>query len=127
VSYAARHGVSPSICKFEIAEELPKPRCRMPDTWVTENVFAMKPRNKRIVVQIAGWSFILLGIVGLILPVLQGLLFILVGVIILSSQYAWARVLLAKLRKRFPKVGRLADEAAAKATTWLKRIPHSKR
>jgi uncharacterized protein len=89
-------------------------------------MFAMKPRNKRIVVQIAGWSFILLGIVGLILPVLQGVLFILVGVIILSSQYAWARVLLEELRKRFPKVGRLADEAAAKATTWLKRIPHSK-
>jgi uncharacterized protein len=87
----------------------------------------MKPRTKRIVVQIAGWSFILLGIVGLVLPVLQGVLFILVGVIILSSQYAWARVLLAKLRKRFPKAGCLADEAAAKATTWLKRIPHSKR
>jgi uncharacterized protein len=89
-------------------------------------MFAMKPRTKRIVVQIAGWSFILLGIVGLILPLLQGVLFILVGLIILSSQYAWARVLLARLRKQFPKVGGLADEAAAKAAAWLKGISHSK-
>jgi uncharacterized membrane protein YbaN (DUF454 family) len=53
----------------------------------------MKPRNTRILVLIAGWSFILLGIVGLIFPFLQGGLFILVGLIVLSSQYAWARLL----------------------------------
>lgn len=82
----------------------------------------MKPRVKRMLVLIAGWSFILLGIAGLILPFLQGVLFILLGLIILSSQYAWARLLLAKLRKRFPKIGRVADEGAAKASSWLKRL-----
>jgi uncharacterized membrane protein YbaN (DUF454 family) len=82
----------------------------------------MQPRAKRIWVLIAGWSFILLGIAGLVLPFLQGVLFILVGLIILSSQYAWARLWLAKLRKRFPKTGRFADQAAIKATTWLKRF-----
>jgi uncharacterized protein len=82
----------------------------------------VKPDAKRILVPIAGWSFILLGLVGLVLPFLQGILFILVGLIILSSQYAWARLLLAKLRKRFPKIGRIADQAAARASTWLKRI-----
>ncbi len=82
----------------------------------------MKTGLKRICVLIAGWSFILLGLVGLVLPFLQGILFILVGLIILSSQYAWARLLLAKLRKRFPKIGRIADKTAAKATTWLKRF-----
>ena len=63
----------------------------------------MKPGAKRILVLIAGWSFILLGIAGLFLPFLQGVLFILVGLIILSSQYAWARLLLRKLRQRFPE------------------------
>jgi len=82
----------------------------------------MQPRAKRIVVLIVGWSFILLGIVGLVLPFLQGVLFILIGLFILSSQYAWARLLLSKLRKRFPGIVRAAHIAAAKAAEWLKRI-----
>ncbi len=86
----------------------------------------MKPRTSSIVIQIVGWSFILLGIVGLVLPFLQGILFILVGLIILSSQYAWARSLLEKLRSRFPKIARMADETAAKATAWLDRRSRSK-
>src|SRR5690349_18876629 len=63
----------------------------------------MNPRLKRILVLIVGWSFILLGIVGLFLPLLQGLLFIFVGLVLLSSQYPRARLLLRKLRARFPK------------------------
>jgi uncharacterized membrane protein YbaN (DUF454 family) len=82
----------------------------------------MQPRRKRILVLIAGWSFIILGIAGLFLPFLQGLLFILVGVIILSSHYAWARLLMAKLRKRFPTIGGLADRGAVKARALLKRF-----
>jgi uncharacterized membrane protein YbaN (DUF454 family) len=82
----------------------------------------MNSRFKKILLQIVGWTFILVGIVGLFLPFLQGILFILVGLVILSSQYAWARLLLKKVRRRYPKVGRLADQAAAKAATWLKRL-----
>jgi len=82
----------------------------------------VKSLTKRILVLIAGWGFILLGIVGLFLPVLQGVLFLLVGLIILSSEYAWAHRLLAKLRQRFPKIGRTADQATEKATAWLRRI-----
>jgi hypothetical protein len=80
------------------------------------------PRVKGILMLIAGWAFILLGIVGLILPFLQGILFIAIGLVILSSQYIWARVLLAKLRKRFPRVGRIVDKGAAKAAIWMKRL-----
>ncbi|MGA7291195.1 MAG: PGPGW domain-containing protein [Terriglobales bacterium] len=86
----------------------------------------MQSRTKQIVIQIVGWSFILLGIVGLVLPFLQGVLFILIGLIILSSQYAWARLLLAKLRKRFPKIGRAADAAVAIVRDWLKGLSRSK-
>jgi uncharacterized membrane protein YbaN (DUF454 family) len=82
----------------------------------------MKPHAKRILVLIAGWSFILLGVVGLFLPFLQGVLFILLGLIILSSQYAWARLLLRKLRERFPRIRRVADATAAKARNWLQRL-----
>ena len=82
----------------------------------------MKSYTKRILVLIAGWAFILLGILGLFLPILQGVLFLLVGLIILSSEYVWAHHLLTKVRERFPKMGRTADQATAKATAWLRRI-----
>jgi uncharacterized membrane protein YbaN (DUF454 family) len=77
---------------------------------------------KLVIVSIAGWGFILLGIVGLFLPVLQGVLFILVGLVILSSEYAWAHQWLTRLRERFPKLGRAADEAAKRAGGWLRRL-----
>lgn len=82
----------------------------------------MKSHTQRILILITGWTFILLGIVGLFLPILQGVLFLLVGLIILSSEYVWAHRLLTKLRERFPKLGRTADRAKAKAAEWLRRI-----
>jgi len=82
----------------------------------------VKTYTKRILVLIVGWAFILLGILGLFLPVLQGVLFLLVGLIILSSEYVWAHRLLTKVRERFPKIGRTADLATEKAIAWLRRI-----
>lgn len=61
---------------------------------------------KNVVKGIAGWAFIVLGIAGLFLPVLPGLLFLLVGLTILSTQHRWARRLMIRLRRRFPKASR---------------------
>jgi uncharacterized membrane protein YbaN (DUF454 family) len=77
---------------------------------------------KRALVLILGWAFIVLGIIGLFLPVLQGILFLLIGLVILSAEYAWAHRLLNKLRQRFPKIGRVADEATAKADRWTRHL-----
>jgi uncharacterized protein len=82
----------------------------------------MNRHAKRILVLIVGWFFILLGIVGLFLPILQGILFILIGLAILSSEYAWAHHLLSKLRARFPKISAAADSASERAARWLRRI-----
>jgi uncharacterized membrane protein YbaN (DUF454 family) len=82
----------------------------------------MNRHAKRVLILIVGWGFIVLGIVGLFLPVLQGFLFILVGLIVLSSEYVWAHQLLTRLRQRFPKIGRTADQASAKAAAWLRRL-----
>jgi uncharacterized membrane protein YbaN (DUF454 family) len=82
----------------------------------------MKTRAKRILLLIIGWGFILLGVVGLFLPILQGMLFLFIGLIILSSEYVWAHHVLTKVRQRFPKISRTADEAAAKAAGWLQRL-----
>jgi uncharacterized membrane protein YbaN (DUF454 family) len=82
----------------------------------------MKTRAKRILLLIVGWGFIVLGIAGLFLPILQGILFLLIGLIILSSEYAWAHHLLRKLREKFPAISRKADEAAEKASAWMRRL-----
>jgi len=70
---------------------------------------------------IVGWTFIVLGIAGLFLPVLQGILFLMIGLIILSSEYAWARHLLEKVRARFPKAAERFHEASQKARAWMNR------
>lgn len=82
----------------------------------------MTSRVKRVAVLVVGWAFILLGIAGLFLPILQGVLFILIGLAILSSEYVWAHHLLAKLKARFPKISRTADRATEKAAAWMRRM-----
>jgi len=50
-----------------------------------------------------GWFLVILGIAGLFLPFLQGILFLFLGVTILSAESKWVRRRLAKLRKHFPR------------------------
>ena len=82
----------------------------------------MRTFAKRVLVQVVGWVFILVGIVGLFLPILQGVLFLLIGLMILSTEYAWAHHLLSKIRQRFPKLSDKVDQAAQKASQWLRRM-----
>ena len=49
-----------------------------------------------------GWSFIIPGIIGLFLPFLQGILFIFVGLVILSRQSQIARSFLSRLKDKYP-------------------------
>jgi uncharacterized protein len=72
-------------------------------------------RFKRSALIILGWLFIALGIVGLFVPVLQGVLFLLVGLVILSAEYHWARKVLHKVRTRFPKLDAMINAAHEKA------------
>jgi Ca2+-transporting ATPase len=58
---------------------------------------------KRVAVLATGWIFVVAGIAGLILPVLQGFLFLLIGLVILSKEYRWAGRLVGHIRARFPK------------------------
>ena len=63
----------------------------------------------KTVVQLIGWMFLVAGIAGLFLPFLQGILFIFVGLMILSSQFEWARKVLVNARNRFPKMAEQLD------------------
>jgi uncharacterized protein len=66
----------------------------------------MEGLMKRILLKITGWTFIVLGIAGLFLPVLQGILFLFIGLTILSGEYHWARRWITRLRQRFPEADR---------------------
>ena len=77
---------------------------------------------KKALVLVVGWAFIFLGIAGLFLPVLQGILFLMIGLVILSTEYVWAHHLLTKVRAQFPKIAETADKAKEKVTHWLRRI-----
>jgi uncharacterized protein len=66
---------------------------------------------KKILIYVVGWTFIVIGIAGLVLPILQGILFICVGLLILSKELPWADRLLIKLRKKYPRIGGILEDA----------------
>ncbi len=74
----------------------------------------MKETINRIFVLVLGWSLVVLGIIGLFVPILQGILFILVGLWVLSRESHWARRSLRKMRLKFPTADRRMRELERK-------------
>jgi len=64
----------------------------------------MERQVKRFIVLMVGWMLIAFGIVGLFLPVLQGVLFILLGLYVLSRESETAHRWLQRGRKRYPQL-----------------------
>src|SRR5438105_4464088 len=80
---------------------------------------AGKPRSawKRWGIIAAGWFFILLGVIGAVLPVLRGWFFFAIRLLLLSAEVAWAHRLRQNLFRRLPKLG----EYSGRAETWTER------
>jgi hypothetical protein len=49
-----------------------------------------------------GWGLLVVGVAGLFLPVIQGLLCIAAGLTLLSTEYRWAAVCLASVKRKLP-------------------------
>ncbi|MGH6912903.1 MAG: PGPGW domain-containing protein [Geminicoccales bacterium] len=77
---------------------------------------------KVIVLQITGYGFLVLGVLGLFLPFLQGFLFILIGLLILAKHAAWAHNLLQRFRERHPKAVERIERAEIKLADWWHRF-----
>ena len=77
---------------------------------------------KKALALVVGWAFIVLGVIGLFLPFMQGILFLMIGLTILSSEYVWAHHLLTKVRGRFPRIAIFSDRAREKATGWMRSV-----
>lgn len=61
---------------------------------------------KTVIRHVAGWGFLLLGVAGLFLPVLQGWLFIGLGALLLSPDVRFFRRLLEWIERRSPLLKR---------------------
>lgn len=81
----------------------------------------MNRTHKRWLLLAIGWGFVLLAIAGFIVPVLPGLLFLALGLVVLSGEYIWARNLLSKLTARFPGLATHLTYATEKAHAWMGR------
>lgn len=75
----------------------------------------------RLAVMVLGWGFIVLGLLGLVLPVLQGILFLLVGLYLLGRSSPRARLVRLRLRRRYPEWAGRFDEAEGRARRMVRR------
>lgn len=81
-----------------------------------------QPRWRRIAMQALGYFFLLLGLMGIALPFLHGLLFLFMGLAILSQEAAWAGRLRGWIARRFPRAHDIAVEAEFRAQRWVRRL-----
>ena len=58
--------------------------------------------TKKIFLLTLGWTLIFIGFIGLFLPFLQGILFIMIGLVILSKHSKTAQHFLVRLQERHP-------------------------
>ena len=76
---------------------------------------------KHILILVIGWLFIALGILGLFLPFLQGILFLIIGLAILSTRSELIRRFLSALEKRYPHHYEHIHAWRVKMTGWFKK------
>jgi len=74
-----------------------------------------------------GGAFVVLGVIGLFLPVLQGVLFIVIGILCLSKGSALVRSQKIGLKRRFPRLGSKLTYLEDKARAWRKRRMKAKK
>lgn len=75
---------------------------------------------KRKFYLVGGIVFFILGVLGLFLPILQGVLFLLVSLILFSKGSARGRILRRRLIQRYPQW----SAKVISAEVWLAGLPH---
>ena len=81
----------------------------------------MQSSVKRVLTLVLGWALVLLGIAGLVLPFLQGVIFLFAGLYLLSRESKTARYWLDRLKSRYPGVDRRLREIRWRTRKYLRR------
>lgn len=76
----------------------------------------------RLAILAAGWGCLIIGAIGGFIPVFQGWIFGVAGLLILSTEYEWAHNLLVWLRRRFPRFARMMDRVKADSARIVDRV-----
>ena len=76
---------------------------------------------KEIAILVLGWGFVGLGVLGLFLPFLQGILFIMIGLAILSSRSPTVQRFLHYLENRYPQYYERIEAWRKKILHWRKK------
>ncbi|CAA9261011.1 MAG: hypothetical protein AVDCRST_MAG08-2677 [uncultured Acetobacteraceae bacterium] len=77
-----------------------------------------RPSLKR---KVAGFALLFLGAIGTVLPILQGFLFIALGLFVLRDQYAWAHRGMDWLRRRWPRQVEGVEAMEGRMIAWSRR------
>ncbi len=76
---------------------------------------------KRIGLLLLGWFFVGLGVLGLFLPILQGVLFLMIGLLILSSRSEVVKRWLRRLEERHPHHHERMERWRTRMRNWFKK------
>ena len=76
---------------------------------------------KTIGILVIGWFFVGLGILGLFLPILQGILFIMIGLAILSSRSEMVKRWLKHLEEHHPHYHKRMEKWRERIRNWFKK------
>ncbi|MBW8271384.1 PGPGW domain-containing protein [Caldovatus aquaticus] len=71
--------------------------------------------------KVFGWSLLGLGVLGSVLPVLQGALFIALGLFVLRHQYHWAHRGMAWAQARWPRQVEAVEALEARLVRRVRR------
>jgi hypothetical protein len=79
------------------------------------------PRRPSLKRKVGGIGLLVLGVLGLVLPILQGGLLLGLGLFVLREQFGWARRATDALRRRWPRAVEGAEAMEGRLLDWTRR------
>ncbi len=72
--------------------------------------------------KIVGWICLILGALGSIIPIVPGILFFMLAVVLLKDDSIFVRWLWYQCQARIPKFTELSDSVMPKVNIWIKKL-----